>query len=70
MVGILFLLFMYVFLVAWYLVVFVLFGFLTFPFRLIRRSHRKQEHLARAQLATMQAMLQQQAANRPPPPSV
>ena len=58
--AILFLVFMYVFLVAWYLVIFVLFGFFTFPYRLIRRSHRKREHLAQAQLATMQALLQQQ----------
>lgn len=67
--GVLFLVFMYVFLVAWYLVVFVLFGFFTFPFRLIRRGQRKSQHLQEAQLATMQAMLQQQQslAQRQPP---
>jgi hypothetical protein len=51
---------MYAFLVVWYFVIFVIFGVLTFPFRLIRRSHRKQEHFQKQQLATMQAMLVQQ----------
>jgi hypothetical protein len=59
---------MYAFLVVWYFVIFFIFGFLTFPFRLIRRSHRKQEHLQKQQLATMQAMLiqQQQALQQNP----
>jgi len=67
----LFLLLMYVVLVAWYLVVFVLFGFFTFPFRIIRRGQRKREHLQQTQLATMQTMLvqQQQAMLRNQPPS-
>jgi hypothetical protein len=53
---------MYAFLVVWYFVIFVLFGVFAFPYRLIRRSHRKQEHLQKQQLATMQAMLVQQQA--------
>ena len=56
----LFLAVMYVFLIVWYFMVFVLFGIFTFPFRLMRRSQRKREHLAETQLATMQAMLKQQ----------
>jgi hypothetical protein len=55
-----FLLFMYVFLVFWYLVTGFFFGWLMIPFRLVRRSHRKQAHLQQTQLATMQAMLVQQ----------
>lgn len=57
---IVFLAVMYVVLLAWYFVVFVLFGVFTFPYRLVRRSHRKQEHLQKQQLATMQAMMIQQ----------
>jgi hypothetical protein len=35
------------------------------PFRLVRRSHREQEHLQAAQLAAMQqVMIQQQAMLR------
>ena len=50
------------FVTFWYLIVFGLFGVLAFPFRLMRRGQRKQQHVAEAQLATMQAvMLQQQA---------
>lgn len=57
---------MYTFLVFYYFVVFVIFGVLTIPFRIVRRSHRKQEHLQRTQLATMQAMLvaQQEALRK------
>jgi heme/copper-type cytochrome/quinol oxidase subunit 2 len=51
---------MYVFLVAWYVVVFGLFGVFMFPYRLIRRSQRKSHHVQETQLATMQAMLVQQ----------
>lgn len=67
--GLLFLVFMYAFLLAWYLVVFGLFGVFMFPFRLLRRGQRKSQHLQAAQLATMQAMLQQQqsAARKGPP---
>ena len=46
----------------WYFVTLFVFGWLMIPFRLVRRSHRKQEHLQQAQLATMQAMLVQQQA--------
>jgi membrane protein implicated in regulation of membrane protease activity len=62
----LFLAVMYAVLLGWYFVIFVLFGVFTFPYRLVRRSHRKQEHLQKQQLATMQAMLiqQQQALNQ------
>lgn len=62
----LFLAAMYVVLLGWYFVIFVLFGVFTFPYRLVRRSHRKQEHMQKQQLATMQAMLiqQQQALNQ------
>jgi hypothetical protein len=42
---------------VWYFVVVLLFSWLLIPYRLIRRSHRKHEHLQRQQLATMQAML-------------
>lgn len=58
--AIMWLLVMYAVVTVWYLVVGVLFGWLLFPFRLIRRSHRKQEALQKQQLATMQAMLIQQ----------
>jgi Flp pilus assembly protein TadB len=51
---------MYAVLAVWYFIIFVLFGIFTFPYRLVRRSHRKQEHLQRQQLATMQAMMVQQ----------
>jgi hypothetical protein len=48
---------------VWYFFTLVIFGWLMIPFRLIRRSHRKQEHIQRTQLATMQAiMIQQQQA--------
>src|SRR2546423_15347428 len=45
---------------GWYLVSLLIFWWFLFPFRLIRRSHRKQEQLQRQQLATMQAMMIQQ----------
>jgi hypothetical protein len=48
------------FVACWYLVAFGLFGLFTIPFRLIRRSQRKTQHLQQAQLAT----LQQQQWNR------
>ena len=44
-------------LACWYVVIFGLFGIFTFPYRLIRRSQRKSQHVQRAQLATMQAMM-------------
>jgi hypothetical protein len=58
--GLIFLAMMYALIVVWYFFTLVIFGWLLFPFRLIRRSHRKQEHLQRQQLATMQAILVQQ----------
>lgn len=45
---------------VWYFFTLVIFGWFMIPFRLIRRGSRKQEHLQRAQLATMQAMMIQQ----------
>lgn len=65
------LLLMWTFLVIWYFVVFGLFGVFVFPFRMIRRSQRKSQHVQRQSLATQQAMYQQmvgmqQAAMRPP----
>ena len=41
----------------WFVVVTLLFGVFTFPYRLMRRSQRKQEAYQRQQLATMQAMM-------------
>lgn len=70
--AVLWLAFMYTFLLMWYFVVFFCFGIFTFPYRLVRRSHRRREHLQEVQLATMQQMLlaQQHAvpASQPPPP--
>lgn len=57
---------MYAFLIVWYLIIFVAFGLFTFPYRFVRRSHRKQEALQRQQLATMQAMLIQQQMHDTP----
>lgn len=57
---VLWLLLMYVVLLAWYVVIFGVFGLFTFPYRFIRRGSRKQEHLQREQLAAMQAMLDEQ----------
>jgi hypothetical protein len=51
---------MWIFVTVWYCVTLLLFSWLLFPYRLIRRSHRKQEQLQRQQLATMQAMMIQQ----------
>jgi hypothetical protein len=48
------------FVTCWYLVVFGLFGVFTFPYRLIRRSQRKNQHLQQVSLATQQAMYGQQ----------
>jgi hypothetical protein len=54
---------MWMIVTVWYFFTLVIFGWLMIPFRLIRRSHRKQEHIQRTQLATMQAiMIQQQQA--------
>jgi Flp pilus assembly protein TadB len=62
--GLVFLFMMYAFIAVWYFVIFFLFGIFTFPFRLLRRGQRKQEHLQREQLATMQALLVQQQYQR------
>lgn len=68
----------WVFLLFWYFVIFGLFGIFVFPFRAIRRSQRKSQHVQRQTLATQQAMYQQmmyqqmmsqQAATRQPPPA-
>lgn len=58
--GLMFLFVMYAFIAIWYVVIFGLFGVFMFPFRMHRRGQRKQEHLQREQLATMQALLVQQ----------
>lgn len=50
-------------LVCWYALIFGLFGIFTFPYRLIRRSQRKGQHVQRVQLATMQAMMAGQMKN-------
>lgn len=62
--GVTFLALMYVFLVFWYAIVFGLFGVFMFPFRLMRRSQRKNQHMQEQQLATMQAMLLEQQRSR------
>ena len=62
--GILALLFVWVFLLFWYFIVFGLFGILMFPYRLIRRSQRKNLHVQQTSLATQQAMLQQMTAQQ------
>jgi hypothetical protein len=41
-------------------VIFGVFGVFTFPFRLMRRSQRKSQHLQQVSLATQQAILLQQ----------
>lgn len=48
------------FVAAWYVVIFGIFGIFTFPFRLMRRSQRKSQHIQQVTLATQQAMLLQQ----------
>lgn len=62
--AVLWLLLMYSIVTVWYVVTLLLFSWLLFPFRLIRRSQRKNEALQRQQLATMQAMLIQQQNNQ------
>lgn len=47
------------FLLFWYSIIFGLFGVFVLPFRAIRRSQRKSQHIQRQTLATQQAMLQQ-----------
>jgi hypothetical protein len=60
--AVLAMLFMWTFLLFWYFIAFGLFGVFVFPFRAIRRSQRKSQHVQRQTLATQQAMLQQQQA--------
>ena len=56
--GVLWLTLMWVVILPAYLfVTLVIFGWFMIPFRLIRRSGRKQQHLQEAQLATMQQMM-------------
>jgi hypothetical protein len=57
------LLFMWSFLTIWYSVI-LFFGFVVIPYRLIRRSQRKNLHVQQTSLATQQAMLQQMAAQQ------
>lgn len=57
---VLFLVVMYAVVTVWYLTFFGVFGIFTIPWRFMRRASRKQEHLQREQLATMQAMLEEQ----------
>jgi hypothetical protein len=52
----------WMFVLGWYVVIFGLFGIFTLPYRLVRRSQRKNLHVQRTSLATQQAMLQQMAA--------
>jgi Flp pilus assembly protein TadB len=51
----------WLFLIAWYVVVFGFFGIVTIPFRLVRRHQRKALAVQKAQLATMQAMMARQS---------
>ena len=46
----------YCFLACWYVIVFGLFGIITFPFRAIRRSQRKSVALQQAQLEALQKL--------------
>jgi hypothetical protein len=45
------------FLAGWYVIIFGVFGIFAIPYRLHRRNQRKELHLQRTQLATMQAMM-------------
>jgi hypothetical protein len=58
--GLMAIAFAWTFVTFWYVVIFGLFGIFTFPFRLMRRSQRKSQHLQQVSLATQQAMLLQQ----------
>lgn len=60
------LLLVWVFLLGWYFVIFGIFGVFVFPYRLIRRSQRKSQHVQRQTLATQQAMYQQMARMQQP----
>jgi Flp pilus assembly protein TadB len=56
------------FVTVWYVVVLGVFGIFTFPYRLIRRSQRKTQHLQRAQLAAMQTLMAGQMKQPPDEP--
>jgi hypothetical protein len=59
-VAVISLLIVWVFVTFWYFFVFGLFGIFVIPYRLLRRSSRKTQHIQATALATQQAMLQQQ----------
>jgi hypothetical protein len=59
--AVLALIFMWSILAMWYVIIFVLFGVFVIPYRLVRRSQRKNLHVQKTTLATQQAMLQQMA---------
>ena len=58
--GVIAILLTWAFVACWYFVVFGLFGIFVIPYRLVRRSSRKTQHIQETALATQQAMLQQQ----------
>lgn len=49
----------WLFLVAWYVVVFGIFGIITIPIRMLRRGQRKSLAVQKAQLEAMQKMAEQ-----------
>ena len=51
---------------VWYVIIYGLFGIFVIPYRLMRRSQRKSQHVQRTTLATQQAMLRQMAQSQPP----
>jgi len=55
---------MYAVLLAWYIVVFGLFGLLTIPFRFFRRGHRKQLAVQQQQLDVSRQILAEQQRAR------
>jgi Flp pilus assembly protein TadB len=55
--GLLAILVLWAVVTGWYGVALLLFGVFMIPYRFMRRSARKQEHLQQVQLATMQAMM-------------
>lgn len=60
--GIISLVLVWAFVTVWYFFVFGLFGIFVIPYRLVRRSSRKTQHIQATALATQQAMFQQQQA--------
>jgi Flp pilus assembly protein TadB len=55
--GLLAILLLWVVVTGWYGVALLLFGVFMIPYRFMRRSARRQDHLQQVQLATMQAMM-------------